>query len=140
MSGQVPLLVLRNLSVWLGEGPPTPVLRELNFEINPGEIVGLVGESGSGKSMTARAIIGSLPNSAQIDGTVLLGGEDLYRLAPARFREIRAKTLGVIFQDPRSSVDPLWTVEDLLTEGLRVHGGLNRDSARGRAIELLRQV
>jgi len=135
------LLEVRSLSLTVRTaGGIVPILRSVDLKINQGEIVGLVGESGSGKSMTARCIIRSLPSGSQVGGTVRLAGEDLLRLSPSRLRELRSKEIGVIFQDPRSGVDPLFPVEDHLTEGLRVHGGLSRAAARVRAIDLLSRV
>jgi oligopeptide/dipeptide ABC transporter ATP-binding protein len=102
--------------------------------------VGLVGESGSGKSMTARAVMSSLPAGIVQRGDVMLDGKNMGRLSAQELRATRARALGVIFQDARLAVDPLWTIEDHITEGMRVHGGLSRQEARARAIDLLRRV
>jgi oligopeptide/dipeptide ABC transporter ATP-binding protein len=136
-----PLLEVRSLSLTVRTPDGhLPVLRAVDLTIGRGQIVGLVGESGSGKSMTARCVIRSLPPGSQVGGTVRLAGEDLLQLSPSRLRELRSREIGVIFQDPRSGVDPLFPVEDHLTEGLRVHDGLSRAAARDRAIELLSRV
>lgn len=138
---RAPLLELRSVTTTVISGlDRVPVLLDVSFAIDRGEIVGLVGESGSGKSMTARTIFRSLPPGAATHGSVLLDGEDLVCMTADRLRDARSRSIGVIFQDPRSSVDPLWTVEDHVTEGMRVHQGLNRGEARRRAVELLAQV
>jgi oligopeptide/dipeptide ABC transporter ATP-binding protein len=117
-----------------------PALIGVDCLINRGEILGLVGESGSGKSMTARTIMRALPKGASTSGEVLLDGEDLVRCPARRLRELRGKRLAMIFQEPRAYVDPLWRVEDHLTEGMRVHEHVSREDARRRAVDLLRQV
>ena len=116
------------------------VIVRVDLRIEPAEIVGLVGESGSGKSMTARTIAGVLPRGAVTEGALLLGGENLLEIPHRKRREIQAKEIGVIFQDPRASIDPLWRVEVHMTEAMRVHLGLSRSEARARAIELLDSV
>ncbi len=116
------------------------VISRVDLRIEPGEIVGLVGESGSGKSMTARTIAGVLPRGAVTEGALLLGGENLLEMPRRRRRDVQAKEIGVIFQDPRAYIDPLWRVEVHMTEAMRVHLGLSRSEARARAIELLDSV
>jgi oligopeptide transport system ATP-binding protein len=134
-----PLLELRSLSAAAGGGR-IPLLFDVGFAIERGEIVGLVGESGSGKSLTARCITRSIPDGIQTRGEVRLDGQDLARMAPSALRQARARSLGVIFQDARLAVDPLWTIEDHLTEGMRVHDRLARPAARRQAVELLQRV
>jgi len=113
---------------------------DVSFTIGRGEVVGLVGESGSGKSMTARTILRLLPPQARARGEILLDGVDLLRVPRRALRQVRARRIAMIFQDPRAHIDPLWTSGDHLTEGLRVHAGLTRDAARARARELLAEV
>jgi oligopeptide/dipeptide ABC transporter ATP-binding protein len=115
------------------------VVLDVDLEVGAGEIVGLVGESGSGKSMTARTIANALPPGARVTGQVLLDGEDLLAM-DRRQRRLVQRSIGMIFQDPRAYIDPLWRVEDHLTEGLRLHLGFSRSAARARAIELLDTV
>ena len=117
-----------------------PVIVRVDLHIEPGEIVGLVGESGSGKSMTARTIAGVLPKGAVTEGVLRLGDEDLLALSHRRRREIQATEIGMVFQDPRAYVDPLWRIEVHMTEAMRVHLGYSRSEARARAIELLDAV
>lgn len=132
-----PLLEIRDLNLWVGSHQ---ILLDVNLTVGRGEILGIVGESGSGKTMTARTILRSLPKTIRAEGQVLLGGEDVLTLTRRRLRQVRARRIGMIFQDPRSHVDPLWTVGDYLTEGMRVTGGLSRAEARTRAIDLLQRV
>jgi oligopeptide/dipeptide ABC transporter ATP-binding protein len=117
-----------------------PVVNDVSFAIGRGAVVGLVGESGSGKSMTARTILRLLPPEARSRGEVMLEGVDLLRLPRRALRQVRARRIAMIFQDPRAHIDPLWTNGDHLTEGLRTHGGLSREAARVRARELLADV
>ena len=117
-----------------------PVIVRVDLHLGPGEIVGLVGESGSGKSMTTRTIAGVLPKGAVTEGVLRLGDEDLFALPRRRRREIQATEIGMVFQDPRAYVDPLWRIEVHMTEAMRVHFGYSRSEARARAVELLDAV
>jgi oligopeptide/dipeptide ABC transporter ATP-binding protein len=117
-----------------------PVIEHVGFSVGRGEIVGLVGESGSGKSMTARTILGLLPEHARTVGSVRLDDTDLLGLGRAALRDTRARRLAMIFQDPRAHIDPLWSIGDYITEGLRVHGGAGRRAARDVARRLLADV
>jgi oligopeptide/dipeptide ABC transporter ATP-binding protein len=136
-----PLLELRSVTVELEiQGAHWPVVNDVSLEIGRGEVVGLVGESGSGKSMTARTITRLLPPGARVRGEILLDGVDLATLSRKELRRVRARRVAMIFQDPKASIDPLWTNGDHLTEGLRVHAGLSRSGARARALELVADV
>src|SRR5690349_9430815 len=105
------LLELRGVSAGFEDGRQrAPILVDLSFTIGRSEIVGLVGESGSGKSMTARAVMSSLPAGIVLKGDVLLDGKNMGRLSAQELRATRARVLGVIFQDARLAVDPLWTI------------------------------
>ena len=134
-------LALEDVTTYLRVGRELrPVILRVDLRIEPGEIVGLVGESGSGKSMTARTIAGVLPKGAVTEGSLRLGGEDLLAMTHRRRREIQAKQIGMVFQDPRAYIDPLWRVEVHMTEAMRVHLGYSRSRARERAVELLTAV
>ncbi len=136
-----PLLELRSVTTELPFGERYwPVVNDVSFTLAQGEVLGIVGESGSGKSMTARTILRLLPTGARSRGEVLLEGTDLMQLPARALREVRARRAALIFQDPRAHIDPLWTVGDHLTEGLRVHKGAGRPGARRRALELLADV
>ena len=117
-----------------------PAVNDVSFALARGEVLGLVGESGSGKSMTARTILRLLPRGARSRGEARLDGVDLLALESRALREVRARRIAMIFQDPRAHIDPLWTVADHITEGLRVHKGMTRPKARRRALELLADV
>ena len=111
------------------------------FDIEPGEILGVVGESGAGKSLTGAAIIGLLePPGRVCGGQILLDGERIDNLKPEAMRRLRGRQIGAIFQDPLTSLNPLYTVGRQLVETLRTHLPLSASAARERAIELLRQT
>ncbi|WP_188190460.1 ABC transporter ATP-binding protein [Nonomuraea sp. SYSU D8015] len=132
------VLDLNGLTVRL-PGPDRPVLDDVSLSIAEGEALGLVGESGSGKSMTVRAIVRLLPAGAQVEGVVRVGGVEVGSLRGAALRELRA-VVPVVFQDPRAHINPVRTIGDFLTEGLRTHRRLSRRSAEDRAVRLLDEV
>jgi len=114
---------------------------DLSFEIAPGEVLGVVGESGAGKSLTGMAIIGLLEPPGRIAaGEILLEGERIDNLPPESMRRIRGKRIGAIFQDPLTSLNPLFTIGEQLIETVQAHLGLDDRKARVRAIELLAEV
>jgi oligopeptide/dipeptide ABC transporter ATP-binding protein len=138
---EAPVVELRSVSARLPtEAGLAPVISDVSLSINRSELVGLVGESGSGKSMTAKTILRALPPGSTIEGQVLVEGEDVTRFDMARLRELRRQRIAMILQDPRSSIDPLWSIGDYLTDGMRVLRGMSREAARARAIELLAEV
>jgi oligopeptide/dipeptide ABC transporter ATP-binding protein len=111
------------------------------FELATGESLGLVGESGCGKSMTLRAILGLLPQPGRIvGGQVLFEGEDLASAASARLRDVRGASIGIIFQEPMTALNPVMRVGDQIAEGPMAHLGQSRSRARARALELMRLV
>ncbi len=111
----------------------------ISFSIAPGEVLGVVGESGAGKSLTGAAIIGLLDAPGRIaGGEIRLDGRRIDRLSPREMRRVRGREIGAIFQDPLTSLDPLYTVGRQLTETIHAHLGLKAAQARERAVELLR--
>jgi oligopeptide/dipeptide ABC transporter ATP-binding protein len=135
------LLELRSVTTEVEvEGRHYPVVNDVSFSLDRGEVLGLVGESGSGKSMTARTILRLLPVGARSRGEVLLEDVDLLPLSESALRAVRASRIAMIFQDPRAHIDPLWTCGDHLTEGMRVHSGHGKAAAKARALELLALV
>ena len=113
----------------------------VSLQINEGEVLGVVGESGAGKSLTGAAIIGLLePPGRVTGGEIRLEGRRIDTLSYEEMREIRGKRIGAIFQDPLTSLNPLYTIGRQLIETIQVHLGLAPDEARGRAIELLSEV
>jgi peptide/nickel transport system ATP-binding protein len=137
-----PLLQVNRLRVEIPTRHGTLLaLDDISFEIAPGEILGVVGESGAGKSLTGAAIIGLLdPPGRVAGGEILLGGQRIDQLPYEQMRRIRGRRIGAIFQDPLTSLNPLYTVGRQLIETIQTHLGLSRRPARQRAIELLEQT
>ncbi len=116
-------------------------IQNVSLSLEKGEILGVVGESGAGKSTIGNAVIGLLePPGKMTAGQVLLDGERIDQLPPQAFRKVRGRRIGMIFQDPLTSLDPLQTIEQQLVETMQVHLGLNSQQAHVRAIELLDNV
>ena len=122
------------------DGVLRQVIRRVNLSVNAGESVGLVGESGSGKSMTARTVLRLLPRGAQVEGSVRFAGRDVFQMPPSELRAFRASRAAIVFQDPLAHTNPLRTVGDFLTEGLRLNQRLPKQAREERAYELLRAV
>jgi len=136
------LLSVRNLRVEFPTRRGTLVaVDDLSFDIAPGEVLGVVGESGAGKSLTGMAIIGLLEPPGRIAaGEIRLEGERIDNLSAESMRRIRGKRIGAIFQDPLTSLNPLFTIGEQLVETILVHLPLDHRQARSRAIELLAEV
>ncbi|MFZ0959036.1 MAG: ABC transporter ATP-binding protein [Candidatus Sulfotelmatobacter sp.] len=100
---------------------PVPALRQVDLDIAPGEIVGILGESGSGKSTLALSILGLLPESAHVDGSIVLDGEDLSQAAESRWAEVRGARIAMIFQEPGLSLSPVMRAGDQIGEVIRAH-------------------
>ncbi|MGH3788921.1 MAG: oligopeptide/dipeptide ABC transporter ATP-binding protein, partial [Pseudonocardiaceae bacterium] len=133
-----PVLAVRDLRVsFPSEAGRVDAVRGVDFDLHPGRTLGIVGESGSGKSVTSLAVMGLLPGYAAVSGSVTLGGRELLKLDDRRMSEIRGRELGMIFQDPLSSLTPIFTVGRQIVEALQVHQDLDRDVAWKRAVELL---
>ena len=116
-------------------------LDQISFSIAPGEILGVVGESGAGKSLTGASIIGLLePPGHVASGEILLEGERIDNLPPEKMRHIRGRRIGAIFQDPLTSLNPLYTVRRQLIETIQTHLKLSDKEARQRAIDLLKDT
>lgn len=116
-----------------------PILTNVTMHVARGEVVGLVGESGSGKSVTCRTALGSIPDRATAEGSVRSVGMDVLTLSPRELRRLRARTVGLVPQDPRAAVNPLYRVGDYLIEAVRASGA-PPDEARARAVALLGDV
>ena len=109
----------------------------MSFDVAPREVVALVGESGAGKSATAMAVVGLLPEYAQVSGSVRLQGDELIGLDDQRMSRIRGRVVGTVFQDPMSALTPVYPVGQQIAEALRVHQrGIGRAAAATRAVEL----
>jgi oligopeptide/dipeptide ABC transporter ATP-binding protein len=133
------LLAVDSLSVSFPVGDHwVPVVRGVSLDVGAGEFVGLVGESGSGKSMTAYAILRLVPDPGRITGgRILLDGEDLLGLSDARMRSVRGARIGMIFQEPMTALNPVFTVGFQITEAVRVHHRVSKREAELEAVRLL---
>ena len=138
-----PLLDMRGLRVAFpsAQGRPLEALCGVDLDIARGEILGIVGESGSGKSLSMLAVLGLLPDSAIVHGSVRLDGREILGASERQLRKLRGREIGLILQDPMTALDPVITVGEQIVEAIRVHDRrCSRKQARGRAVELLRQV
>jgi oligopeptide/dipeptide ABC transporter ATP-binding protein len=134
-----PLLSVENLSIsFPGEAGPVRVVDRLSLAIAAGETLALVGESGSGKSMTALAIMRLVPKPGRIEpeASVSFEGRELLSLSVPDMRAVRGAGIGMIFQEPMTSLNPVTTVGDQVLEAIELHAGLSRGEARSRVIEL----
>ena len=137
-----PLLDVRNLSVQFTTRAGTvTVLDDISFTLERGERISFVGESGCGKSMTALALMGLLPAMGRVSGgQILFKGEDLTQASAARLRRLRGNEVSMIFQEPMTSLNPVFTIGQQIVEVLHLHRGIDNASARRRALELLEAV
>ena len=142
-SGRGPVLSVRNLhtAVSTPEGS-FDVVRDVSFDINPNEVLCLVGESGCGKTITALSIMRLLPTPPVriTSGEIAFDNSDLTRLPERRVRDIRSERISMIFQDPLTSLDPVFTVGQVMTEVIRTHRQATKAEARSMSIEILRAV
>jgi oligopeptide/dipeptide ABC transporter ATP-binding protein len=135
------LLTVDNLEITFDGRHRVVGVRDASLAVAPGMIMGLVGESGSGKSLTCRAVNRLLQRPGEITaGRVTFDGRDVRAMSPAELRRLRAREIGMVFQDPFSALNPTMRVGHQLAETLRKNLGLSRQAARARAIELLDQV
>ena len=132
------LLEVNNLNVrFPTEDGVVHAVRDVSFSVDRGEILGIVGESGSGKSVTSMAIMGLLPRSTRIDGSINYDGNELVGLPRKRQTVFRGKEIGMIFQDPMTSLNPVYSVGWQIAEAVRAPGGVSKRDAIERAVELL---
>jgi peptide/nickel transport system ATP-binding protein len=133
-----PVLSIRDLRVsFPSEAGVVEAVRGVDVDLHPGRTLGIVGESGSGKSVTSLAVMGLLPEYAAVSGSVTLDGRELLGLGDAEMSAIRGREIGMVFQDPMSSLTPIFTVGSQIVEALQVHQDIGRDAAWKRAVELL---
>lgn len=142
MAAAEPLLDVRDLGIAFRTGSGmVQVTRDVSFSIAAGEAVGLVGESGCGKTVTGLALMGLLPHAtSSVSGQVMLEGENLVDMAPREFRRRRGSKISMIFQEPMSALDPVFTIGEQISETLRTHHPVSRREARERGIEALATV
>ena len=131
------LLSVRDLGVHFGS---FAAAKHIAFDIAPGETLALVGESGSGKSVTALSMLSLLPPAATLSGSIRIDGEDMIGASDAALRRVRGNKVGMIFQEPMSSLNPVHTIGRQVAEVLMLHQGLRPNAARQRVIELLADV
>ena len=134
-----PLLTIDGLRVeFASEDGPLTAVKGVSLSIAPGEIVGLIGESGSGKSLTCRSVMRLIHQPGRIaGGTIDFDGRDVLAMSPSQLRSFRAHDAGMIYQDPFSSLNPVFRIGTQLAETLRANLGLNKSQARSRSVELL---
>ena len=138
-----PVLDVRGLkTVFHTRAGEIHAVNSVSFALRPGEVLGVVGESGSGKSVTMMSLIGLLPSPpADVrGGQVMLGGRDLLKISPKELQAVRGAKVGFVFQDPMTSLNPVFTVGNQIMEPLRQHMGMTKAQAEDRAVELLELV
>ena len=141
--GALPVLDVRDLkTIFKTRRGEVHAVNDVTFDLHAGELLGVVGESGSGKSVTMMSLLGLLPSPpAEVrNGTVTFDGRDLLKVDPQTLRSVRGGQIGFVFQDPMTSLNPVFTVGMQLMEPLRKHMGLGKSAARTRAKELLELV
>lgn len=135
------LLKVRDLAVdFPTDDGIVKAVRGVSFDLRQGEVLGIVGESGCGKSVTNLAIMGLLPRTAEVRGSAQIGGHEIIGRYPAEMREVRGRRIAMIFQDPMTSLNPVYTIGWQLIEAIRAHTKMSKRKARARAIELLELV
>ncbi|WP_445810352.1 ABC transporter ATP-binding protein [Yoonia sp.] len=135
-----PLLDVKQLkTIFRTRSGDVHAVNNVSFSLKPGELLGVVGESGSGKSVTMMSLLGLLPSPPAeiLHGTVMFDGRDLLQIMPEALRAVRGGQIGFVFQDPMTSLNPVYTVGMQIMEPLRKHMGLNKRAAATRARELL---
>ncbi|MGN0482655.1 MAG: ABC transporter ATP-binding protein [Lachnospiraceae bacterium] len=137
-----PLLEVKNLEVsFLNGKTEVPVIRGINYTLRQGEVLGIVGESGSGKSVSTNCILQLLPGSGKITGgEIWFEGKNLLAMSEKEIQKVRGNEISMIFQDPMTSLDPLFTIGYQLEEALKKHTDLEKQQRKKRMIELLEMV
>lgn len=135
------MLNIRNLDVQFKvDGNMIHAVKGISFDVSPGQSIGIVGESGSGKSVSAMAIMGLLPTTANISGNILYNNISLLSLNEKEYRKIRGKKIGYIFQNPLAALNPVFTIANQMIETIQLHHSLTKEDARTLAINLLHRV
>ncbi|MTE11279.1 ABC transporter ATP-binding protein [Nocardia aurantiaca] len=136
-----PVLSFESLTVTFAtDAGAVTAVKEVSYQVFPGEVLAVVGESGSGKSVSSRTAMGLLPPTASVRGHVLLGTRAVTTMSEKELTALRGGAVSMVFQEPGAALDPLFTVGFQIGEALRAHSGMKRKPARARAIELLRAV
>ncbi|WP_332644900.1 dipeptide ABC transporter ATP-binding protein [Aeromicrobium sp.] len=140
-ANRVVALSLTDLEVtFQTDGGQVHAVNGVSFDVAPGEVVAVVGESGSGKSVSSRAILGLLPSTAEVGGSVTLGDRELLGMSADQLRPIRGDQVSMVFQEPSTALNPVYTVGWQIIEGLQAHTKISKKDARKRAVELLEMV
>lgn len=140
---QTPVLDVKQLqTTFFSSDGEIPAVDQISFSVNKGEILGIVGESGCGKSVTSLSIMKLIPQPPGkiTNGEIWLNGENLVQASEKRMREIRGNEVAMIFQEPMTSLNPLFTIGNQLIEGIRIHKKMNKKEARSEAIQMLKLV
>lgn len=134
-----PLLSVKRLTIALDEQSRF-LVDDISLTVQPGQILGVVGESGCGKSLTALSILRLIPANMNIQGEILLNGENILQMSAKRLRQIRGGEIAMIFQEPMNSLNPVFTVGDQICEAISTHLRLGHSASRRLALELLAKV
>jgi len=135
------VLDIKNLEVTFAtDGGDVHAVDGVSLSVNKGEVLAIVGESGSGKTVTAKTILGLLPETAVTNGLVLLGENNVIALSKNKLREIRGTDVAMVFQEPSTALNPVYTVGWQIAEGLRAHGKYSKKESRSMAVDILRKV
>ena len=135
------ILDIQNLEVTFAtDGGDVHAVNDVSLTVNAGEVLAIVGESGSGKTVTAKTILGLLPETAVTRGAVMLGENNVIALSKEKLRAIRGVDVAMVFQEPSTALNPVYTVGWQIAEGLRAHGKFTKKQARAKAIEILEKV
>lgn len=138
---RAPALSIESLSVTFAtDAGAVNAVRDVSYEVFPGEVLAIVGESGSGKSVSSRTAIGLLPRTARVRGLVTVGSDTITSMSEKQLTALRGGAISMVFQEPGAALDPLFTVGFQIMEALRAHADIGRKAAKARAIELLRLV
>src|SRR5204862_5518003 len=136
-----PGLEVRDLRVTFpADAGDVTAVRGIDYDLARREVLGIVGESGSGKSASALAVMGLLPDTARVEGSARIDGEELIGRDDRELARLRGRRIAMIFQDPLSALTPVYSVGYQLAEAVRVHRDVSADEARRRAVELLELV
>ena len=138
---KAPILRVRGLGVeFFVEGEWFPAAIDMNYDVRPGEVLAIVGESGAGKTQSSMSLIGLLPHNGRASGSAMLAGRELVGLTHKQLSKVRGREVAVIFQEPMTALNPVYTIGFQIVETLRTHFDVGPSAARRRAVELLRLV
>ena len=137
-----PLLSVRNLRIQFAtDDGLVSAVDGISFQLKPGGTIGIVGESGSGKSVTSLAIMGLIPDPpGKVSGEIVFAGQDLLKMKEADLRKIRGNEIAMVFQEPMTSLNPVFTIGNQIMEVIMLHQKLSRRAAKKQAIEILELV